>query len=218
MAKDVGDIIGNSAQVRDAIAKLGGAHALSDAYLAASLQLLAFIAAAYGVQAVLRLRAEEASGRAEPVLATATSRAAWAAGHLLVAAGGAAALLAAAGLTAGLAHALQTGDAAQLPRVLGAALAQAPAAWVLAGAAAALFGASGRLAVAAWALLAACLVLGQLGAVFDLPRAALDLSPFTHAPRLPGGALTAAPLTLAAIAAALAAAGLAALRRRDLDA
>lgn len=218
VAKDVGDIIGNSAQVRDAIAKLGGAHALSDAYLAASLQLLAFIAAAYGVQAVLRLRAEEASGRAEPVLATATSRAAWAAGHLLVAAGGAAALLAAAGLTAGLAHALQTGDAAQLPRVLGAALAQAPAAWVLAGAAAALFGASGRLAVAAWALLAACLVLGQLGAVFDLPRAALDLSPFTHAPRLPGGALTAAPLTLAAIAAALAAAGLAALRRRDLDA
>ena len=40
VAKTVGDIIGDSQQVRDAIAKLGGTDALSDAYLAASLQLL----------------------------------------------------------------------------------------------------------------------------------------------------------------------------------
>jgi ABC-2 type transport system permease protein len=216
VAKDVGNIIGDSPQVRQAIARLGGAHALSDAYLVASLQLFAFIAAAYGVQAVLRLRAEEASGRAEPVLATPASRAAWAVGHLAIAAAGTAALMAATGLFAGLAHALETGDAVQLPRVLGAALAQTPAAWVLAGAAATLIGAAPRAAVAAWALLAACLALGQLGVVLDLPRAALDLSPFTHLPRLPGGALTAAPLVLAAIAAALAAAGVAALNRRDL--
>jgi ABC-2 type transport system permease protein len=52
--------------------------------------------------------------------------------------------------------------------------------------------------------------------VFDLPRAALDLSPFTHAPKLPGGDATAAPLWLAALAAALAAAGIAGLRRRDI--
>jgi ABC-2 type transport system permease protein len=216
VAKDVGDLVGDSHQVREAVAKLGGAASLTDAYLAASLQLLAFVAAAYGVQAVLRLRAEETSGRAEPVLATAASRGAWAAGHLAIAAAGMAALMAVAGLLAGAAHALQTGDAAQLPRVLGAALAQVPAAWVLAGAAAAIFGFVPRASVAGWAVLAACLVLGQLGAVFDLPRAALDVSPFTHAPKLPGGAATAAPLWLAALAAALAAAGVAGLRRRDL--
>jgi ABC-2 type transport system permease protein len=46
----------------------------------------------------------------------------------------------------------------------------------------------------------------------------LDVSPFTHVPRLPGAAVTAAPLlwlTLAVLA--LAAAGLAALRHRDIS-
>jgi ABC-2 type transport system permease protein len=45
----------------------------------------------------------------------------------------------------------------------------------------------------------------------------LDISPFTHAPKLPGGTLAAAPLVwLSVIALALCAAGLAALRRRDI--
>jgi ABC-2 type transport system permease protein len=216
VASDVGDIIGDNPDVRDALAKLGGAQTLTDAYLAATLQLLGLIAAAYAVQAVLRLRAEETGGRAEPLLATATSRRAWALGHLGIALAGTAALLAAAGLFGGAAHALQTGDAGQLPRVLGAALAQVPAAWVLAGAAIAVFGLAPRASAATWGLLAAFLVLGELGAVFDLPRALIDVSPFTHAPRLPGGDVTAAPLWLAAIAAGLAAAGLAGLRRRDV--
>ena len=108
------------------------------------------------------------------------------------------------------------GDAGELPRVLGAALAQVPAAWVPAGVAAVLFGLVPEASVASWAVLAACLALGELGTVYDLPRALVDLSPFTHAPRLPGGAVTAAPLWLAAIAAALGAAGVAALRRRDI--
>jgi ABC-2 type transport system permease protein len=45
----------------------------------------------------------------------------------------------------------------------------------------------------------------------------LDISPFTHAPKLPGGTLAAAPLVwLSVIALAPCAAGLAALRRRDI--
>jgi ABC-2 type transport system permease protein len=45
----------------------------------------------------------------------------------------------------------------------------------------------------------------------------LDISPFTHAPRLPGGPVSAEPLlVLCLVALTLAAAGLAALRRRDI--
>jgi len=121
-----------------------------------------------------------------------------------------------AGVTAGLAHAAQTGDAAQLPRLLGAALAQVPAAWVLAGVALLLVGLVPRATTAAWAALALCLALAELGPVLELSKSVIDLSPFAHSPQLPGGVFSAAPLALAAIAAAFGAAGLAGLRRRDL--
>ena len=56
-----------------------------------------------------------------------------------------------------------------------------------------------------------------LGPAFNLSQAVLDISPFTHTPKLPGGALTAAPLVwLTALLLALVAAGLAGLRRRDI--
>jgi ABC-2 type transport system permease protein len=50
-----------------------------------------------------------------------------------------------------------------------------------------------------------------------LPQPVLDISPFTHVPKLPGGAATPAPLIwLCAAAVALTLAGLAGLRRRDV--
>ena len=51
------------------------------------------IAAAYGIQATLRLRTEETAGRAEPVLATAVGRLQWAGSHLVFAILGPAAVL-----------------------------------------------------------------------------------------------------------------------------
>jgi len=216
IAQDVGDVIGDSPDVLDALRRLGGTDSLADAYLAATFGILALIAAGYAVQAVLRLRGEETSGRAEPLLATAVSRTRWALSHVAIALAGTAVLMATAGLTAGIAHAAQTGDAGQLPRLLGAALAQVPAAWVLAGVALALFGLAPKATTAAWAALALCLALAELGPVLELSPTLIDLSPFAHSPQLPGGMFSAAPLALAAIAAAFGAAGLAGLRRRDL--
>ena len=95
-------------------------------------------------------------------------------------------------------------------------MAQVPAAWVLAGFALAVFGLLPRATLAAWAALALCLALAELGPVVELSQSVIDLSPFAHSPQLPGGGFTAAPLWLCALAAALAAAGLAALRRRDI--
>ena len=88
IAQDIADVIGDSPDVIDAVQRLGGGQDLVDAYLASTLQILALIAAGYSIQATLRLRGEETSGRAEPLLATAVSRVRWALGHAFVALAG----------------------------------------------------------------------------------------------------------------------------------
>jgi ABC-2 type transport system permease protein len=61
------------------------------------------------------------------------------------------------------------------------------------------------------------LLLGQFGAALRLGQWMLDLSPFTHIPKIPGGDFTVTPLLwLTALAMALTVGGLAGLRRRDL--
>jgi polyether ionophore transport system permease protein len=105
------------------------------------MSLLGLIAAGYAIQATLRLRDEETSGRAEPVLSTAAGRLRWAASHLVFSILGPAAALGAAGLAIGLSHGLNTGDVGrELPRVLAGAMVQLPAVWVLAAIAVVLFG------------------------------------------------------------------------------
>ena len=63
----------------------------------------------------------------------------------------------------------------------------------------------------------ACVLLGQLGPVLRFDQSVMDISPFTHLPKLPGGTLSAAPmLWLVAVAVTLGVAGLVGLRRRDI--
>jgi len=208
-----------SGQMTDMLARMGGRKGLVDTYLAAVFGITGLVAAAYTVQATLRLRAEESAGRAEPLLATRVGRIRWAFSHLVFALLGTAALLAVAGAGGGLAYGLQIHDVGgQVPRLLAAALVQLPAAWVLAGLGAALFGLAPRLAAGlTWAGLIACLVLLELGALLGLSQWLVDISPFAHVPKLPGTAFTATPLLwLTAVAAAMTAAGLAGFRRRDI--
>jgi ABC-2 type transport system permease protein len=219
LAQDMAQFAAEDPETAEMLASLGGAGSITDIYLAAVLSWIGLLAAGYAVQATLRLRSEEAELRAEPVLATTASRVGWAGSHLLVAAAGAAVVLAAGGLVAGLAHGLRAGDlGGQLPRVLGAALVQLPAVWVLAALGVALFGLLPRLVVGAiWAILGVVLAITMFGEALQLSRWLLDLSPFAHLPRLPAATFTATPLLwLVVVAVVLAAAGLAAFRRRDL--
>ena len=218
-AKGIGSLVDTSPQVRQAMVRLGGRAGLVNAYFGAILGLLGVIAAAYAVAATLRLRGEETGQRADPVLAAPVGRLRWAAGHLVIAAIGTAALLAAAGLFAGLTYGQRSGDVGrQLPRLLGAALVQVPAAWLVGAIALALFGLAPRLAVpAGWTAVGVVAFLTLFGPVLQFSHWVLDVSPFTHVPKLPGGAFTAAPLVwLTIVAAALIAAGLVGFRRRDL--
>ena len=211
----IDDFVGSNQTIQDVIAR--GPGSLVDSFLATSLLILALVTGGYAVQAVGRLRTEESSGRAEVVLATATSRLRWVGSHLVFAFGGSALVLAAGGAGLGLLAGLTTSDAGQLPRVTLASLAYVPAVWILAAIAVVLFGVLPQWTALAWAPLAVCLVIGMFGTLLDLPAAVLDLSPFEWTPSVPAASWDAVPiLLLTAAGAAVAAIGLASFRRRDL--
>ncbi|HEX7746376.1 MAG TPA: ABC transporter permease [Micromonosporaceae bacterium] len=216
VASNVGDFL-DSPGARDLIQKLGGVQGLTDAFMSTELGMIGVIASAYGVQVVMRLRSEESELRAEPVLATRVGRLSWAWSHLAIALLGTTILLIGAGLGAGLTYAAQTGHNGDFWRVLTAALVRLPAAWVIAGIAMAAFGLAPRAVIAGWAALVAFLLLGEFGPLFELDQWVMNVSPYAHVPRLPGGDLSATPLVwLAAVAAVLIAAGLTGFRRRDI--
>jgi ABC-2 type transport system permease protein len=216
----IGQVRDATGTARDWYTRLGGSDQIIDAYRASVLQMAGTAVAIYVVQVLLHMRAEEADGPLEPVLATSVSRTRWAASHALTALLGATTLLLlfaiGAGLTAG---GVLGGPAGQVGVLIGAGLVQLSAILVIAAMVIAAVGLLPRFAGAmSWAMLMASILLGPLfGPTLKLPQWAQDLSPFTHLPRAPAVVVTATPvLMLIAVVAVLALAGLMALRRRDL--
>ena len=193
----------------------GGQGTVLDAFFGTELRFLAVGVAAYGITTALRLHSEEDAGRAEVVLATRATRWSWLASHVSIAMGGALWLLLVGGLSAGAAAGAvsPTGVGELVP----AALATAPAVLVCVGLTVALFGLLPRWTPAAWGLLAAFLLLGEFGALLELPDWALGLSPFDHLGSLPGGDANPTGLVvLLVLAAAVTALGAITFRRRDV--
>jgi ABC-2 type transport system permease protein len=80
-----------------------------------------------------------------------------------------------------------------------------------------LFGFIPRWTFGGWIVLVVVLLLAELGPLFQLNQTIMDISPFAHVPKMPGGQLTLMPLVvLLAIAAALTVAGLFGLLHRDI--
>ncbi|MGW8883089.1 ABC transporter permease [Streptomyces sp. NPDC055749] len=211
MAEGAADLVGDNEQAKEIFARMGGQEAMTQAFLAAMVGMLGMMAALYAVASVLRLHSEETSQRAEPLLANRLGRLRWAAGHLVIAFGGAVVVMLAGGLG------LAVGYGQEFGAVLGAALVQLPAIWLLGGLAVLLYGAFPKAAPAAWGVVGACLLIGWIGPALDLPGSVMNLSPFGHLPKLPGTEMAWTPVLLMTVgAAALIAAGLTALRRRDV--
>jgi ABC-2 type transport system permease protein len=218
-ASEMDDFLVDNPEAADLFEQLGGTDDLVDAYFGFTFVFGAIAAAGYMVQALLRMRTEEASDRLEPVLAAHVARPRWMAGHTVIAALGATALLGGMGLASAVTHGLVVGDVAgQVQSLVPSALLRIPSALVVGGATVAIFGLWPRVAIGlSWGVFAVALVVSMFGPVLDLPQIVLDLSPFTHVPTATGRAApVGALLTLLVVAAALAAVGFARFRRRDL--
>jgi ABC-2 type transport system permease protein len=218
LARNVTSLL-TSPNAQDVIRKLGGAQALTDAFLAAEIAIMGVLAAAYGLAAAGHLRSEEVAGHTEALLGTATTRTRWATSHFAAALSGVALLMLLAGLSIGAGAALTLHDGTQVGRVTLAAVAQIPAAWVITSMVLAVFGWAPRLTSAVWALLALFVALGEFGVLWNAPQWLMDLSPFQHSPLLPVGSSAVTALTdLTLTAAVLAALGYLGWRHRDLTA
>jgi ABC-2 type transport system permease protein len=201
--------------------RMGGSDRITDAYRASMLAMAGMTAALYAVQVMLRLRAEEADGRLEPILATAISRRRWLLSHILNAGLGALVLLLVFATSMGLTAGLVLDDVAgELRTLLAGALVQLPGTMVMIGLGIAADALLPRLAsVVSWTAVTAFILLGPLfgAATFRLPHWAQDVSPFTHIPKVPAAEFAVIPMaSLVALASALAVAGLVAFRRRNL--
>ena len=196
----------------------GGAENIINGYLSFTTLSLALITAAYGITAALRAQAEEISGRADPVLATRTSRKAWLASHVIVAVAGSGLVLVGGGLGQGLAYAAVASDPSQPLRMVGVALVQAPAMAVIVALAVLGFGLLPRVgAILAWTLFGICAFITMFGDAIDLPEALRNISPFTHTPLAPLEPVTATPLAaVTAVVAVLLIGGFVGVSRRDI--
>jgi ABC-2 type transport system permease protein len=220
----VGNIASNvdgfvaSESAKEMVQKLGGVNGITDAFLSTEMGVLGLLASAFGIQAALRLRSEETALRAEPLLATGVTRYQWLASHVLMALLGTGVLVLLAGLGSGISSGASLGNMGrQLPRMLAAAAVQLPAIWIVTALAVLLFGLLPKLTTTAWGLFGAFLLVGQFGPLFDLPQGLMDVSPYAHTPRLPGGDFSATPvIVLAAIAVVLLIVGATSFRRRDI--
>jgi polyether ionophore transport system permease protein len=216
IAKEAAELYQDIDTLDDYLARIGAAD-VTDQYLAWTLFIAALIASGYAVQSALRVRGEESSQRAEVLLATPVSRWRFVGSHLVMAMGGSVVLLLAYGLGAGIASAIGAGDAGEFPRLVGGALAYAPALWVFAAAATALFGLAPRAVGIAWGAFGALVFVGFVGPPLQLPDWVFNLSPVEHVPRMPVADFTLVPLAvLTLVAVVLLAAGLIGFRRRDI--
>ncbi|NWL26203.1 polyketide antibiotic transporter [Paenarthrobacter ureafaciens] len=157
-----------------------------DLFTTAMLGLGGVMAAAAGIQAVLRLRVEEVEGRAELLLSVPTPRIRWLTGTLAVAALSTAAIPVITGAVAATVLAVSQAGGSSPDIVVAASLAHVPAALVFPALTALVFAFTPRLSSpVGWAALGVALVLAQFGELLGLPAWLRDLSPFRHSSAMP---------------------------------
>ncbi|WP_051208355.1 ABC transporter permease [Propionicicella superfundia] len=214
--------MGSLLEGQDALAEMlrrlgGGAGALQAAFFAAMLSIMATVVTLSGVLVLGRLRQEETAGRAEVMLATATSRWAYALSTLVPAVLLPAGLLVATGALLPIAQAQHDGSPDLIGTYTQAACALLPGVVLVLGLAMFLIGWLPRWFGLSWAVVGWTIVVSWLLPLFDVPDWLLKLQPWGHLPHLPADEMTwgAFSVTLAA-GAVLLVLGAVGYRRRDI--
>ncbi len=215
IADEAEQMVADNPELEEIFVQASG-RTITEGFLSTGLVMLALIVGAFAVSSTLRLRTSEQAGHAEPLLAAPISRWRWMGSHLLITASASLLLLAVGGAATGLGYVTVGGGLGEIPRLAGAAAAHTPATLVLAAVTVLLFGVVPRAAVAAWAIVAAVVVISLLGEALSLSQSIRRLSPLEHSPLLPADDLAGAPLlALSAVAASTAAVGYVGFRHRD---
>lgn len=214
-SREVADMVRSNPELADFFARTGGN--VVESFLASALLIMNLIGTGFATSSALRLRAEETSGRLEPVLATGVSRTRWLLSGMLVTALGTLVMVAVIGLGLGLAQAIVTGDPGAVGRMLGYSLTYLPAVLVLSALVVLLFGWLPRLVGLAWAAMAVFFLIGYFADLFDFPAWVRDVSPFTHTPLVPAQDASLLPVSaLALVVVLLVAVAASGFRRRDV--
>lgn len=211
------DLLGSDSAVTQLLASGGtSSDALVSVFLVTVLSLVGIIATIPGVQAMLKLRAEELDDRVEPVIAAGTPRARYYASNVLVAfAAPTAYVLIAGAIIAALASSADIGI--DYGSAFLQALATVPAVWTVIALAVAVIGARPRVTLAAWFGVLSSFVLTLLGPTFKLQDWALAISPFWHIPIASSVDADASGLVwITGVTLVLVAIGFAGFHRRDL--
>jgi len=216
VAPTVSDLLDTEAG-QQIIESIGGTGPLQDSMLAAIFSIAAVVITCFAIAVVGHGAGDEQDGRTEQVLATGQSRTRSFLATALIALGGSAWLLAVTGVATALGVGMQGSHRNGAALILGSALVQVPAVWVIAGATLLLYAFASRWAVVGWALVVGSLVVGQLGDLLHLPDLVIDLSPYTHVPLMPAEAFSAGAVwLLTGIALVLAALAWWRFRERDI--
>lgn len=210
-----GDEVGEMVEGNPDLEALVGTGGATDQFTSISLLMIVLMALGVVGQGIAKIRAEETSGRLEPLLARAVPKARWLAVEgLTVVVGGAIALAAGgAGLSLSVPEDAGTSGAA----LISTGLILAPAIALLGALGVLIIGLFPRMTWILWAVVAYVAVVSLLGGTLDLPEWALNLSPLHLIGQVPyedpsGWAV----LWLSIAAVALFIGGLGIFRRRDI--
>ncbi len=218
LAGTVGTMLDDNPRLAEMFRRLGGDdRVLRDSFYTTMLGIVVAVIALYAAGLLLRLRAEEESGRTELLAATGVRRRSLLLAHVLPALLAPSGLLVLTGALIAVPEAVATGEAGLVATITGAALTLAPGLWLVVALGAALLGMAPRLVPLLWVVLGWSMLATWVGALLGLPQWTLDLTPFAALPALPVESFAWAPvLVTTASAAALLGAALWGWGRRDL--